>query len=256
VAVALLVALTLGSSALAGGGNSVNAKLCQKNGWTTLVTAEGVGFSDQSACVSYGAGGGVLVACTEMGTPGADVFYTDVSVGGVLCGLGGNDNLAAGLYGTFYGGPGNDFATSAAAGGTFNGGDGNDGTFYNFGTFTGGAGDDFAYYGTEGTFNGDGGNDRTDTVAVGGTFNGGEGNDLVAVGVGTGGTFNGGGGDDTVQSIYMGVITGGTFNGGDGNDLAGIVQPGGTFDGGANTDTLCNSQAGATVLNVEIFGCG
>jgi hypothetical protein len=55
------VSLAVGSPvALAGGGNSENAKLCQKNNWTSLQSSTGSGFTGQSECVSYGASGGAL----------------------------------------------------------------------------------------------------------------------------------------------------------------------------------------------------
>jgi len=41
-------------------GNSANAKLCQKNGWTGLVTSSGNPFASEEACVSYAAKGGKL----------------------------------------------------------------------------------------------------------------------------------------------------------------------------------------------------
>ncbi len=52
------------AGAAPGNGNSANAKLCQKGGWATLARTEdpGTHFVDQSECVSYGAGGGVLTA--------------------------------------------------------------------------------------------------------------------------------------------------------------------------------------------------
>jgi hypothetical protein len=46
--------------ALAGGGNSANAKQCQQGGWQTVVRQDGTGFNNQDECVSYGAHGGVL----------------------------------------------------------------------------------------------------------------------------------------------------------------------------------------------------
>jgi hypothetical protein len=62
-ALALLAASVFGLSqvavASADGGNSANAKLCQKGGWQTLYnSATGAGFSSEGACVSYGAKGG------------------------------------------------------------------------------------------------------------------------------------------------------------------------------------------------------
>ena len=41
------------------GGNSANAKLCQKNGWQALVGTNGA-FANEEACVSYAAQGGKL----------------------------------------------------------------------------------------------------------------------------------------------------------------------------------------------------
>ena len=61
IALALVVALGISSSvALAGGGNSANAKACQKNGWENLQTSSGSTFASQSECASYGASGGTL----------------------------------------------------------------------------------------------------------------------------------------------------------------------------------------------------
>src|SRR5262245_16913197 len=54
-------ALTVGvATATAGGGNSANAKLCQKNGWQTLYPSTGGTFTSEEACVSYLATGGTL----------------------------------------------------------------------------------------------------------------------------------------------------------------------------------------------------
>ena len=43
---------------MAAGGNSANAKLCQKGGWTAMYRADGTTFANQGACVSYGTQGG------------------------------------------------------------------------------------------------------------------------------------------------------------------------------------------------------
>jgi hypothetical protein len=48
--------------ALAGGGNSDNAKACQQSGWQNLVRQDGTGFKNAGDCVSYAAQGGVLNA--------------------------------------------------------------------------------------------------------------------------------------------------------------------------------------------------
>jgi hypothetical protein len=71
-ALTFVVALSVGSSvALAGGGNSENAKACQKNAWQNLQSSSGAAFADQSGCVSYAATGGTLfgpeVTATENG---------------------------------------------------------------------------------------------------------------------------------------------------------------------------------------------
>src|SRR5262245_32082977 len=42
-------------------GNSLSAKACQKNGWTTLYTRSGQPFSGEGDCTSYAAQGGQLI---------------------------------------------------------------------------------------------------------------------------------------------------------------------------------------------------
>ena len=64
VAVALAVAvaaIAAGPASAKGGGNSANAKLCQKGGWQSLFTATGGTFASQDECVSYGAQGGTIL---------------------------------------------------------------------------------------------------------------------------------------------------------------------------------------------------
>lgn len=57
----LLLLGTLPSPTMAGpGGNSANAKLCQKGGWEDLQRSDGTPFANQGACVSYAARGGTL----------------------------------------------------------------------------------------------------------------------------------------------------------------------------------------------------
>jgi hypothetical protein len=65
VVLALTVAV---ATATAGGGNSANAKLCQKGGWQYWVRVDGSPFKNQGACVSYAARGGTLTAPAT--TPG------------------------------------------------------------------------------------------------------------------------------------------------------------------------------------------
>jgi hypothetical protein len=56
-----VLAFTVGvATATASGGNSAAAKLCQKNGWQTLVHSDGTPFANQDDCVSYSAQGGTL----------------------------------------------------------------------------------------------------------------------------------------------------------------------------------------------------
>jgi hypothetical protein len=57
------LALTVGvATATAGGGNSDNAKLCQKGGWQEWVRADMSPFVNTGGCVSYAAQGGTLTA--------------------------------------------------------------------------------------------------------------------------------------------------------------------------------------------------
>jgi hypothetical protein len=84
---AVVVAVTgvcVATPALAGkGGNSANAKACQKGGWMNLVRSDQTSFKNQGACVSYGAHGGTLLAaadrayCAPAGPPTfGQCFYT------------------------------------------------------------------------------------------------------------------------------------------------------------------------------------
>ena len=89
LAFTLVVALGVGPSvALAGGGNSAAAKLCQKDGWQTLQSSSGGTLSSQSACVSYAANGAALFAprltatdsgCQVPGLEGFDVWTTSAT---------------------------------------------------------------------------------------------------------------------------------------------------------------------------------
>ena len=58
--------LTVGvASATAGGGNSANAKKCQKGGWQTLIRSDGTSFASEGDCVSYAARGGTPTTRTK-----------------------------------------------------------------------------------------------------------------------------------------------------------------------------------------------
>jgi hypothetical protein len=54
-----VLCLSLAPAASAGG-NSTNAKMCQKGGWQTLL-ANNVSFTSEEACVAFAARGGTLV---------------------------------------------------------------------------------------------------------------------------------------------------------------------------------------------------
>ena len=61
VAIAAIgVPLATATAATAAGGNSTNAKACQKGGWQNFVRTDGTTFSSETACVSYAAKGGTL----------------------------------------------------------------------------------------------------------------------------------------------------------------------------------------------------
>jgi hypothetical protein len=72
-AVLLLTALSVSEAALASGGNSANAKLCQKGGWESQALQSGSGqsllFASQDQCVSYGARQGPLFAPSLTAVP-------------------------------------------------------------------------------------------------------------------------------------------------------------------------------------------
>ena len=64
-AVGFVVALSAGmvvgvAGPASGASNAENAKLCQKGGWKTLVSATADSFKNQGACVSYAAQGGTF----------------------------------------------------------------------------------------------------------------------------------------------------------------------------------------------------
>lgn len=64
VAGVALLGVLVGSAAATpsghGPGNSPNAKQCQKGGWENLVTSTGASFTNEEACTSYAAQGGML----------------------------------------------------------------------------------------------------------------------------------------------------------------------------------------------------
>jgi hypothetical protein len=52
----------VGTTLAANGGNSANAKLCQKDGWKALMDSSASPFASGDECVSYGAHGGAIYA--------------------------------------------------------------------------------------------------------------------------------------------------------------------------------------------------
>src|SRR5262245_48900035 len=83
-AVALAVGVAAAMAAGQGGGNSANAKLCQKGGWQKLGTSDGQGFANEEACVSYAAKGGTL---TPLPLPDLQLVVDSCALTGstVLC---------------------------------------------------------------------------------------------------------------------------------------------------------------------------
>ncbi len=60
-------ALVFGTAASADtGGNSANAKLCQKGGYVNYARADGTTFASEGQCVSYAAQGGTLVPLPDL----------------------------------------------------------------------------------------------------------------------------------------------------------------------------------------------
>jgi hypothetical protein len=56
------------ATAASAGGNSANAKACQKGGWQQLVRADATTFTNEEACVSYAAHGGVFMTVGQAWT--------------------------------------------------------------------------------------------------------------------------------------------------------------------------------------------
>jgi hypothetical protein len=110
-AVALIVGVGI---ATAGGGNSTNAKKCQKGGWQQVYRTNGTGFASQDECVAYAAKGGVVTSARLVIT--TDVLFECAagSCWGVLTGSG----LAANA-------PISIFAATGLTGGTVADADGN-----------------------------------------------------------------------------------------------------------------------------------
>jgi hypothetical protein len=72
-AVSLLACFAISGAALAGGGNSGSAKVCQKGGWASANLQDGSGnsvtFASQDECVSFGADNGGVFDPSLVGDP-------------------------------------------------------------------------------------------------------------------------------------------------------------------------------------------
>ena len=100
--------------ASAGGGNSANAKLCQHGGWQTLYNSiTGAGFSNDGACVSYGAAGGEYSSLQWTATVSGGSVTMSLSGFGLLPGSEwGYNGSYSGPGGTFFGLEGLGFVSS------------------------------------------------------------------------------------------------------------------------------------------------
>ena len=236
-AVLSMLLIVANSAAAAPGGNSANAKQCQKGGWETRARQDraSVAFTSQDACVSYAAQGGTIVrhvpsvAPTQTSTPlptstpvptqtplPTEVPSTSTPIptqtplptstpvpedaAVTRCR---QEATALGL-------DGNAFATVIV------GSDGND-------SF------DYVYIAPGALACGFGGADSVYSLAEGAVFLGGDGDDFIT------------------------HVDGGTFYGGAGNDFVSQCYPPGTFDGGAGFDAV-QYNMGCNVSQVEDDG--
>jgi hypothetical protein len=61
-----------GGARAAGGGNAVNAKLCQKGNWSKLMDSSAHQFANEDACVSYAAHDGTIYAVAKLHVAACD----------------------------------------------------------------------------------------------------------------------------------------------------------------------------------------
>jgi hypothetical protein len=81
VVAAIVSTLAVTGGALAAkGGNSANAKLCQKGGWQELMDSSAAPFASQDQCVSHGAEGGAIYALARI-----DVELCDTQPADGIC---------------------------------------------------------------------------------------------------------------------------------------------------------------------------
>ena len=82
----LALAMSAPLASAKNGGNSANAKICQKGGWQNYTTSDGTPFASEDDCTSYAAQGGTLEAIPTFqsvcesygGTYQADPFYSNL----------------------------------------------------------------------------------------------------------------------------------------------------------------------------------
>jgi hypothetical protein len=67
--------LVVSAGVASAGGNSIDAKLCQRGGWQTLVRANGTTFKNDGACTSYGVKGGTLYRPVTATVTAADKVF-------------------------------------------------------------------------------------------------------------------------------------------------------------------------------------
>lgn len=83
-----VLVLSVGVTSALAGGNSANAKLCQKGGWENVYRIGGGAFANQDDCVSYAAQGGTLYGsqaqaiCQSYGGTYSTNPVTDLALGG------------------------------------------------------------------------------------------------------------------------------------------------------------------------------
>ena len=80
VVATVLAASAMGVATASAGGNSANAKLCQKDGWQAAQNDNGGTFNSNDSCTSYAAEGGAVFAPALAVTPSGclTVIFGDI----------------------------------------------------------------------------------------------------------------------------------------------------------------------------------
>ena len=104
LSVAVLALFVATGAALAGGGNSAVAKMCQKGGWENIQTGTGspLVFADQDECVAFGARGGVMFAPKLT----ADPTHVPINTDSIVTGTGFHPNSTGDMHVQVLGGGG------------------------------------------------------------------------------------------------------------------------------------------------------